>query len=190
MRNVPDNAPVVVSGIPRSGTTCVMQMLEAGGMECLVDPEYRQADPDNPRGYYEIDVPRYMRACSYAWLAEAQGKAVKVVAYWLDQLPRDVNVRVIYVRRDPHEVLASQEKMLRRSGVGDTVGITADDLRRHDTRVLMRVLRMWPNQVVTYEDLIRRPYGSAALINHLVPIDLDEKAMADVVDVDLYRNRN
>lgn len=187
--------PIVVSGIPRSGTSCIMQMLDAGGMECLVDPEYREADADNPLGYYEIDIPQRMKTSSCEWLEDARGKAVKIVAYWLERLPEDVDVRVIYVQRDYEEILASQGKMMRRRGVDDQERqcITADQLRRHDAQVLKHVKSCgWPCLVVKHFDLFTGVSDVIDSIERFVPwfVIEDAGAMADVVDPALYRNRN
>ena len=44
----------VVSGLPRSGTSLMMQMLSAGGLPALTD-DLREADESNPRGYFEFE---------------------------------------------------------------------------------------------------------------------------------------
>src|SRR5438445_13894335 len=103
---------IIVSGLPRSGTSVMMQMLENGGVEVLTD-NLRTADTDNPRGYYELEpVKRIKRDAS--WLPQTRGKAFKMVSQLLYDLPPGESYRIIFMERDLDEVLASQEKMLRR----------------------------------------------------------------------------
>src|ERR1022692_2693155 len=97
-----DSFVTVVSGIPRSGTSLMMQMLAAGGMPVLAG-ELRAPDEDNPRGYFEFEpVKRTKR--DPAWLREAPGKAVKVVYLLLRDLPAGYDYRVIVMRRDLNDV--------------------------------------------------------------------------------------
>ncbi len=107
---------VVVSGLPRSGTSMIMKMLEAGGLPVLTDG-LRAADEDNPKGYYEVErVKGLAEETDKGWLAEARGKGIKVISYLLKSLPPQFNYRVVFIRREIEEVLASQRKMLARRG--------------------------------------------------------------------------
>jgi len=105
---------LIVSGLPRSGTSMMMKMLEAGGMAVLTD-NIRTADQDNPRGYYEFERVKQIEHDT-AWLPEAQGKAVKMIAGLLKHLPADYVYKIIFMQRDMDEVLASQRQMLVRRG--------------------------------------------------------------------------
>src|SRR5947209_18564630 len=105
---------VIVSGLPRSGTSLMMQMLEAGGLEVVTDG-IRAADTDNPRGYYEFERVKKIKTDA-AWLPGARGKAVKMVSQLLYDLPAGEAYRILFMDRDLDEVLASQEKMLARLG--------------------------------------------------------------------------
>jgi len=103
---------VIVSGLPRSGTSMAMKMLEAGGMELVVD-NIRTADEDNPKGYYEDErVKDLAETEDKPWLREARGKVIKVVSSLLNHLPDDNRYKVVFMRRNLYEVLASQTKML------------------------------------------------------------------------------
>ena len=105
---------VIVSGLPRSGTSMAMKMLEAGGMELVVD-NIRSADEDNPKGYYEDErVKDLAETVDKEWLREARGKVIKVVSSLLNYLPKGNTYKVVFMRRNLHEVLASQTKMLDR----------------------------------------------------------------------------
>ena len=107
---------VVVSGLPRSGTSMAMKMLAAGGMPILTDG-IRQADESNPRGYYELETVKELHTQQdTAWLADAKGKAVKVVSFLLTWLPEGYNYRVVFMQRDLREVIASETTMLLKRG--------------------------------------------------------------------------
>ena len=105
---------IVVSGLPRSGTSMIMQMLAAGGVPVLTDGR-READEDNPRGYFEYEPVKNLHRDA-AWVRDAVGKAVKIVAPLLPYLPEGAAYRVIFIERDLDEVLASQAQMLIRRG--------------------------------------------------------------------------
>ena len=110
-KDLSKNAITVVSGLPRSGTSMMMRMLEAGGMPVMTD-NIRTADDDNPRGYYEVERVKKLKDGDVAWVKEARGKAVKVISYLLEFLPSDQQYFVLFMRRNMQEVLASQQQML------------------------------------------------------------------------------
>jgi len=185
---------VVVSGLPRSGTSMMMQILEAGGLEIVADFE-RAADPDNPEGYYELErVKKIDRGGDTAWLRDVRGKVIKIVSHYLPYLPDTNNYRVIFVHRDLGEVLASQAKMLKRSGEQ----ATGDDerLKRLFTEHLAEAARELAGRAcfetldLKHRETIQSPQTAMALINRFLGGGLEEKAMAEVVDPDLYRNRS
>src|SRR5512135_3618186 len=104
---------IVVSGLPRSGTSMMMKMLAEGGL-ALVTDSIRAADEDNPNGYFEFEPVKALSGGDEAWLADAAGKAVKVVSALLERLPAGARYRILFMERDLQEVLASQQKMLSR----------------------------------------------------------------------------
>ena len=128
---------IIVSGLPRSGTSLMMQMLASGGIEVLTD-NLRTADADNPRGYYEFEKVKQIERDS-SWLPQARGKAVKMVSQLLYHLPAGERYRVLFLERDLGEVLLSQEKMLRRLG---RPAAPADEMRRAYTLHLERLRRV------------------------------------------------
>ena len=179
----------VVSGLPRSGTSLMMQMLAAGGMPLQAD-EARPADAHNPRGYFEDRRVKSLESDN-SWVAEADGRALKVVSLLLYELPTDLHYRVLLMRRDLDEVLRSQQAMLSR---GSTVPVSAE-LRQHFERHLAYLsewlegqLRM-PFLEVDYHTVIDRPSDVAVAIARFLDRDLDVDAMASVVDPALYRQR-
>jgi hypothetical protein len=111
----PDPAIIVVSGLPRSGTSLMMQILEQAGLPLLTD-QHRPADLDNQRGYYEYEPVKFMQTGDLAWLESAQGKVIKVISHLLTSLPVTYNYKVVFMLRDLAEVVASQNRMLQNRG--------------------------------------------------------------------------
>src|SRR5215218_5083227 len=149
---------VVVSGLPRSGTSLMMQMLAAGGVPPLTD-HIRVPDTDNPRGYFEFERVKQVKADA-AWLPEARGRVVKMVSQLLYDLPPTERYRVVFMERDLDEVLESQEKMLARLGRRpEPRAEMARAFRVHLDR-LHRWLAAQPNFAVVragYADVVARP---------------------------------
>ncbi|REJ87063.1 MAG: sulfotransferase family protein, partial [Planctomycetota bacterium] len=174
---------VVVSGLPRSGTSLMMQMLEAGGLPVLTDNK-RKADVHNPRGYYEYEKVKRLTTDN-TWLPEAEGMAVKVVSLLLYELPDDLDYRVIFMRRRLAEVLRSQRRMLSAQARG---GPDDDAMRQHFERHL-RELRKWAVEKsnihwfdVNFHEVIATPASIAQNISKFLGRQLDEQAMAASVD--------
>ena len=182
----------IVSGLPRSGTSMMMRMLEAGGMPVVVD-NIRTADEDNPAGYYEFEPVKQTKQDD-SWLRDAQGKAVKMVYRLLYDLPQGHQYRVIFMRRKLDEVLASQQKMLDRNGKADAQ--VTDEQMAQLFRSQLAKFEAWiaqqPNfQVleVSYNDLLADPEPVLHEINRFLDDALDLAQMRSVVDPSLYRNR-
>ena len=185
---------VVVSGLPRSGTSMLMKMLEAGGLPILTDGQ-RSADEDNPRGYFEVErVKNLAKESDAPWLAGARGSAVKVISYLLKSLPAQLNYRVVFIRRDLGEVLASQEKMLARRGQKDNIPPQRmRELFEKDTASAWRLLTQEPRfeaLEVHYAAVLAHPREEARRIARFLGGALDVEAMAAAVDSGLYRNRS
>ncbi len=184
---------ILVSGLPRSGTSLMMKMLEAGGIPPLID-QIRQADRDNPKGYYEYERVKQLDDGDVAWLPGARGKAVKVISALLRHLPQDYTYRVIFMEREMAEILASQRKMLeRRQEEPDRVDDAemAALFTQHLTEI-RQWLHTQPNFSVlflNYNDLLRNPLPLLDRLNHFLGGTLDVEQMAQVIDPDLYRNR-
>jgi hypothetical protein len=184
---------VVVSGLPRSGTSMTMRMLAAGGMPVVSD-DIRVADEDNPKGYFEVErVKALAQEKDKAWLREARGKAIKIISYLLQSLPDANDYQVLFMNRDLHEVLASQAKMLARRG---ETSDTSDErmlqgFEQHQARV-KAMLQMQPHFTVleiNYRDVLEDPRQHATRIRNFVGRALDVDSMAHAVDPELYRNR-
>jgi hypothetical protein len=184
---------VVVSGLPRSGTSMAMKMLEAGGMELVVD-NIRTADEDNPKGYYEDErVKDLAEMHDKSWLAGARGKVIKVVSSLLNYLPKGNDYRVVFMRRNLHEVLASQSKMLdRRNEKSQTEDENLLAMFESHLEKVQFQLRFRPNfetLYINYADVVAEPAKEAQRLAEFVGGNLDVVGMAAAVDGSLYRNR-
>ena len=182
----------IVSGLPRSGTSMIMKMLEAGGIPPLTD-HIRTADDDNPKGYYEFERAKKLREGDVAWLPEAEGKAVKVIGALLIHLPPDFEYRVLFMRREIKEILASQAKMLENRGEQSEVDdeTMADLFGKHVKKVEDWMAQQKNLQYidVDYNEMLADPEPHVRKINQFFGGELDESAMVAVVDPNLYRQR-
>jgi hypothetical protein len=182
----------IVSGLPRSGTSLMMQMLAAGGMPILSDGE-RRADADNPKGYLEWERIKQLPK-DPGCIAEAEGKAVKVISQLLLSLPPAHEYRLIFMQRPLPEVMKSQDEMLRRRGTFDADAdnsAIAQAFQDHLYQVYT-FLNSKPNVVVRrvqYHTVLREPKQTAESIAQFLQVPLDIEAMARQVDETLYRQR-
>lgn len=186
---------VLVSGLPRSGTSMLMQMLEKGGMPIVTD-KIRTADEDNPRGYHEFErIKELDKTSDKTWLKQYRGQVIKTISFLLQDLPLNLNYQVLFMRRDIEEVLRSQNKMLERNGTGDTV-VPDSKMRQNYQFHLKKVyyqLDTTPNFRVLYLDyaaVVEDPFREARRINDFLKSNLDVEAMASAVESGLYRNRH
>jgi Sulfotransferase domain len=181
----------IVSGLPRSGTSLMMQMLTAGGMTMLTDHE-RKADVDNPKGYCEWEPAKQLPKEPNR-IDEAEGKVVKVISQLLLAVPPGRKYKVVFMERPLPEVLASQDEMLKRRGKTDSV--SHDVLTKAFTNHLRDVgeaLQKRPEIEVLrigYRRLLQDPKKHAESIKEFLGLDLNTGAMAAQVDPALYRNR-
>jgi sulfotransferase family protein len=185
---------VVVSGLPRSGTSMMMRMLEAGGLAVLSDGE-RIADVDNPKGYFELErVKNLEKETDKSYLRAARGKAVKVISFLIKDLPDDNDYRIVFMRRDLDEVLTSQQKMIDRlaSADSDADAAAMKEAFRNDIARVRVLCRMRPNFAlieVRYKEAVADPAAASRAVNEFLGGHLDEAAMRAAVDESLYRNR-
>ena len=183
---------IVVSGLPRSGTSMMMKMLEAANIPVLID-EIREADEDNLEGYYEDERAKSLHK-NNNWIREAEGKAVKIISYQLTHLPKKYNYHIIFMERRIDEILASQNKMIQRRGesadnIPDT--IMARLFKKHLKEINLWLLEQ-PNidtLYINYNETLDYPESSAEKIAKFLQKDLDIEKMMQVVDPNLYRQR-
>jgi len=197
LSEIPENISgtiYVVSGLPRSGTSLMMQLLGAGGMETFTDGK-RAADDSNPRGYFEHEaVLRIQR--DTAWLNEAENKVVKIVSPLLTSLPPRYRYKILFMERDMTEIMASQQKMLKDQSKTKSAAFSMDLMNRFQAN--LERISEWAEKNKSNVEILRIPY--AGLVNHpnlylksikdFVNHDLDEKKMEGVIERDLHRVRN
>ncbi len=171
-----------------------MKMLEAGGIPLLTDG-VRAADDSNPTGYYELErVKDLHQGGDTSWLADARGKAVKVVSFLLTWLPETYDYKVVFMQRDLAEVIASETTMLITRGELAPVGRQEETRRLYEqhleqvSRLLSR-RRCFSRLMVGYRDALERPEEEARRISDFLGVRLNVQAMTRVADPALYRNR-
>ncbi len=188
-----DHVITIVSGLPRTGTSLMMQMIHAGGIPALTD-KVRASDQDNPRGYFELEAVKRTRK-DVSWLAQARGHVVKMVHLLLYDLPSDHQYRVVFMRRDLREVVRSQGIMLERRGT-DGARLTDEQLIRAYEGQLAKIERWLDEQpnfqvhLVSYNTLMSDPPPAVAAINAFLGGGLDGEAMLASIDRSLYRQRH
>lgn len=184
---------IVVSGLPRSGTSMMMKMLAEGGLPIITD-ELRRADDDNPNGYFELEVVRQLKEGNASWLKEINGKGVKVISALLEYLPPEYHYKIIFMERDSKETLTSQKKMLDHRGQASRL---SDQEMEQQFQTHLAAMKPWlvrqPNMevlYVNYNALISAPEPYCEKIVSFLDVPLDPARMLAVPDRQLYRNRN
>lgn len=190
IRRLRRGAPiVVVSGLPRSGTSMAMRMLEAGGVPILTD-RIRAADDNNPLGYFEWEPVKELDKANpdVSWLAGARGKAVKIISFLLTYLPEMYDYQVLFMERDLNEIVASQQKMLN-SQEPDAGIATIYSEHLQKVKRFLEARRCFDTLMVQHREVISKPAAVARRINEFLGMKLDIDRMAAAVDETLYRNR-
>ena len=182
-----------VSGLPRSGTSMMMKMLDASALSIMSDNE-RAADEDNPKGYFEYARVKDLKdEADKSWVREARGQVLKVISHLLESLPDENFYRVILMRRDFDEIIASQNKMLERRGEENQVADSTvkEAYIRHlvDIRYMVRRRPNFEMIEVQFKQAMEAPRSFVTDINKFLGRNLDVESMMAVVDLELYRNR-
>lgn len=182
----------VVSGAPRSGTSMMMRMLAVGGIVPLTDG-IRAPDRDNPQGYFEYEPVKRTKQ-DPSWVANAGGRAVKMVHLLLRDLPIGPEYRVVLMRRRLDEMVVSQRKMLER--LGRAGGALSDERSAEIFAAQLDEIETWlaaapgfSRCTMEYNALLADPRPHLAVLDAFLGGGLDVDAMASVVDPKLYRNR-
>ncbi len=182
----------VVSGLPRSGTSMMMKMLDVGGIAPLID-NIRTADEDNPGGYYEFEPVKKTREDS-SWVAQAVGRVVKLVHLIILDLPTTYQYRVIFMRRHLDEVVKSQNVMLERKGK-NTADLPPERLKSIYLAQIQKVQQYMQDHAacirfieVEYNAVMKNPQPEAERLSAFLD-GLDVERMTGVVSPELYRNR-
>ena len=183
----------IVSGLPRSGTSLMMSILSAGGLQVLTDNQ-RQPDTDNPKGYFEFERAKQLTQGDTDWLEHVDGKVVKIISALLMHLPDSFDYRVIFMRRNMNEIIESQRKMLvRRNEMGDNHD--EEKLKQLYSDHLENVSRWFQSQEnvrsieLNYNELVENPAENLDAIERFLYQSFNTNAAIEVVDPNLYRNR-
>lgn len=178
---------IIVSGLPRSGTSLAMQMLCAGGLNCVTDEE-REPDEHNPKGYYEYTPVKSLYRDS-GWVKDCHGKALKVVAPLLPYLPPELSYKTIFMSRPLGAIVASQQKMLLARGfTRDSNFHTVERLLAREVERAKRWLFSHPNNetlFLDYQQSLENPLKSAERLKQFLELDLDINAMAEEIEPNL-----
>ncbi len=187
-----DDFITIVSGLPRSGTSMMMQMLEAGGLGIVTD-NIRKPDEDNPRGYYEFERVKKIKE-DKSWLDECRGKAVKMVSMLLYDLPLEKKYKIIFMKREMEEMLASQRVMLER--LGQKGGDVSDEEMGKKFEKHLRQVEEWLAKqenidvlYVKYNDVLNDSQKYAEMVSKFLGRNLNVEKMANVIERSLYRQR-
>ncbi len=183
---------IVVSGLPRSGTSLMMQMLAAAGIPTLTD-DRRVADTDNPKGYFELEKVKKLEAENH-FLLRAGGKAVKIISHLLPFLPKEMNYKIIFLERNSEAIIQSQNKMLQntqkqRGNISDLKLMEIYGKHLSEIRYWLGQQKNLSCITIKYEHIIKRPFESALQIQSFLGIPLDTDAMARQVDSSLNHFR-
>ncbi len=184
---------IIVSGLPRSGTSMTMKMLEAAGFNILTD-HLRTADASNPKGYYEFERVKKLKAGDFDWLLDARGKVVKVISALLEFLPNQYHYKIIFMRRNMDEILSSQRQMLLRDGIADDKisDQKLADLYEDHLKKIEEWLEQQPNMetlYINYNQILSDPEVNIHQIAQFLGGNIDIKPMLKIVDQNLYRER-
>ena len=180
----------VVSGLPRSGTSLMMQILRAGGMEILTDNK-RSADENNSKGYYEYEKVKSLIKDN-TWLSEAEGKAVKIIVQLLHFLPNQHEYKIIFMERDIDEVVLSQNKMIDKLN-GKQTTIPHELLKKTFLTQVEKVKTLLAKNAnlvyVDYHNLLNSRDEEIDRINTELDLGLNVKQACQVIDKTLYRTK-
>ena len=191
-KNTSNKPVIIISGLPRSGTSMMMKMLVEGGLQVVTD-EIRRADDDNPNGYFELETVKQLPEGNISWLQDANGKVTKVISSLLEYLPSEYSYKVIFMEREIREVLDSQQKML--TNRNEAAKVDDAEMERQFQNHLA-VVKAWlvrqTNMEVLYVNfntLMADPEPFCHRIADFIGLPLDVKRMLSVPSEGLYRNR-
>ena len=184
---------ILVSGLPRSGTSLMMEMLQAGGIPIVTD-NFRAADDDNPLGYYEFERVKRIPTGDTAWLSQESGKAVKIIAPILTYLPDIYLYKVVFMKRDMEEVLASQREMLKRRNQDHQLDKEEKirDVFHQNQRSVIKFMKEHDNFSFTlcdYNELLRDPIPCIQKIMRFLDLRVDQEQLVKIINPNLYRQR-
>lgn len=188
-----ENQIIIVSGLPRSGTSMMMNILNSGGVPALID-NIRKSDKDNPKGYWEFESVKNLINGEYSWLDQSKGKCVKVISYLLTYLPENYSYKVIFLERDLSEILKSQQIMMTQnqnmiSNQDDEKISTIFKKHLESAKDFLQSNRQFETYYANYNKILDSPKKEIEKLNQFLNGRLDASKTMDVIDRTLYRNR-
>ena len=184
---------IVVSGLPRSGTSLMMQMLQAAGIPVLID-DHRPPDESNPKGYFEFEPVKSL-AEDASWLPLAKGKAVKIISHLLPYLPEHFQYKIIFMNRDLKEIIRSQNKMLDR--FGKAKGELSEAKLAERYALHLHQIHQWLKQRpditfadISFNHLIQSPEKEWPKVQRLLNLTVSPRQVLRVIEPELYRSKN
>lgn len=191
-KNTSSKSIIIISGLPRSGTSMMMKMLVEGGLQVVTD-EIRRADDDNPNGYFELETVKQLPEGNFSWLQDVNGKVTKVISSLLEYLPSGYSYKVIFMERELREILASQQKMLTNRNEAAKVDDAEmeQQFQNHLAVVKAWLVRQTNMEVlyVNFNALMADPEPFCHRIAGFIDIPLNVTRMLAVPSEELYRNR-
>lgn len=188
---VRDDTNYIVSGLERSGTSMMMQMLAAGEIP-VAYTDSRKADMHNPRGYFELEGGKIINSLMKGIfpMEMYKGKFIKITAYGLSYLPTECTYKIIYMERNLEEVLDSMEKMSQ----------IIDQNREETKQSFMKLNEKVKKEItsknniavlfVNYNEMLKDPQPNIEKICQFIgPYEYNREKMISVVDTHLYRQR-
>jgi len=186
-----ENINYIVSGLERSGTSMLMQILKAAGAPMAYSTESRPPDDNNPKGYFELEGGKIINKLMDENLhfSDYKGKFIKITAYGLKFLPAG-KYRIIYSQREIEEILDSMEKMAK---ITDENRAETKKLFIKLNNMIMDLIRKRDDVEVLFADynaILSEPEPNIRKIyDFLGTEEADLDAMLGCVDKRLYRNR-
>jgi predicted AlkP superfamily phosphohydrolase/phosphomutase/tetratricopeptide (TPR) repeat protein len=183
---------IIVSGLPRSGTSLMMQILDKAGMTLFTDNS-RIPDDNNPKGFFEHEAVKRL-ARDNTWLKETKGKVVKIIAPLLFALPEKFIYKIIFMNRNIHEVILSQQKMLTSEGRAKE-GTFSISLNNSFSNILKKV-ENWRERshhveilYIEHKELIKNPVIEINKVKQFLDFEVSAQELSKIIDRNLYRSK-
>jgi len=184
------NDIIVVTGLPRSGTSLMMQILQSMGIKLFID-KHRAPDQSNPKGYFEHELVKTIERNNF-WIKDAKGKAIKIVSPLLMYLPVNINYKIIFMNRLLDEIIQSQERMLSERGKENNT-INSEVLKQIFIKDL-NLSRKWIAKQsqskyleISHSKLLENPKPELEKIKTFLDIPIDLRSTIKVIDKKLYQ---
>jgi hypothetical protein len=178
---------IIVTGLPRSGTSLMMQIFDKSNISVLTDGK-REKDISNPEGYYELEAVKGI-VKDNSFLKDASGKVVKIVAPLTIFIDKSLKYKAVFMRRDMDEILRSQEKMLLKDQTSEREKFrTIYEFHLKKTYKFFQENKI-PYLDIQYKELVNEPDTVLKSLIEFCGLSSSVEDLASVVKPELYRNR-